>query len=135
MSIRAFGLVEFLDGGMQRGVARQEDRAAIVERFGGNIVRADFLRGIHDFDFVVAHERAVERHAHGGADGGHIVQRLRSDLAQAVPGDQAERAVRARDALGDAQHHAAIEQDAEFLRRARHNFPLDGLERHQVKLR
>ena len=39
-----FGFLEFFRLGEQRGNARQENGAAIVERFGGNIVRADFAR-------------------------------------------------------------------------------------------
>ena len=84
----AFRAIEFLDGGMQRGIARQKNGAAIVKWFGGNIVRADFARGIHDFDLVVAHQRTVKRHARCSANGSHIVQGLRSDLGQAVSRDQ-----------------------------------------------
>ena len=53
----AFGTIEFLGRRVQRGVARQENGAAVVERFGGDGVGADFFRGGHDFKFVVACER------------------------------------------------------------------------------
>ena len=41
----------------------------------------------------------------------------------------------ARDALGDSQHHAAIEQQAIAFRRAAHDLPLDRFKRHQVEFR
>ena len=42
---------------------------------------------------------------------------------------------RARDALGDSQHHAAIEQQAVAFRRGARNLPLNRFERNQVELR
>src|ERR1700687_777189 len=56
----AFGPIEFFGRGVQCGVAWQEDGAAIVERFGRDGVCADFLRGSHDFELVVARERTVQ---------------------------------------------------------------------------
>ena len=73
-------------------------------------MRADSFRVVEDFELVIADERTVDRHAHGIADGGHVVQSLRRDLGQAVSRDEAEEGVAVvRNALGNpATHHPAV---------------------------
>src|SRR4029077_823925 len=44
----AIRTVELLAKRAQRVVARQKERAAVVKRLGGDVVRADFAGGIHN---------------------------------------------------------------------------------------
>ena len=129
-----FGGVEVGGAGEERGAARQKHGAAIVERLGGNIVRADFASGVENFEFVGADQRTKHGHARGSVHGDEVAQRLRGDLGQAVSGDERERAFAFREHLRDAQHHPAIEQNAKFLRRVAHDLALDGFEGNAVEL-
>src|SRR5487761_654759 len=95
---------------------------------------ADFSRERDDFEFVGAGEGTKNRQFGRGFDGDHVAKSLRSDLSKAVTSDEGEGMVAPRENVSDAQHHAAIKQDAAALRRVTHDFALNGLERNAIEL-
>src|ERR1700722_644109 len=63
-----FRLIEFPRAGVQRRSSRHEDRATIVKRLGGSLVRADLARRGQNFHLVGADQRAEHWHPRGCFD-------------------------------------------------------------------
>ena len=67
-------------------------------------------------DLVVGDERAQHDPARGRLDRGQVLDRLAGDLAQVLAGDQRRRLELVGDRVGDAHHHAAVEDDRQLGR-------------------
>ena len=92
-------------------MARREHRAAILERFDGNIERADFACDLDDFLFIEGDERPENRQLlHGVSGHGKSRHGLACDLAEAFAGDKSFRFKACGCAFGKPHHKAAQKQ-------------------------
>src|SRR5689334_21415624 len=87
-----------------RGMSRREERAAIGVRLDRNLERGDSLRRRRDLELVHADEGSQDRQRRGLVDACDVFQGLRGDLAEALAGDQRQRAGTAGELLRNAEH-------------------------------
>src|ERR1051325_6281071 len=119
----------------RRRMFRHEKLAAVLVRHRGNLERADAPRLIDNLLLVHADERPENRQRSGLLDHGHILERLRSHLREALAGRESQRVFLPRDRLRDAQHHPAVEHDPQRSQNGGDDRSLDLAERHEVEPR
>ena len=78
-------------------------------------------------------ERAHDRQRRRRSDDGHVVERLRRDLAKHFAGHQRARAGVTRDRFGDPHHQAPVDDDAQRGRNRHHDLALHRAKRHLVQ--
>ena len=88
-----------------------------------------------DLVLVHAHQGPEDREGRRRVDDRHVVQGLGGDLADRLAGDEGGRAARPRDALGDAEHEAPVDDHPERRGHRQHHPALDLAESHHVEPR
>ena len=88
-----------------------------------------------DFGFVHADERAEDRRLGGLVYDGDVAERLRRDLPEAFAGYERVGALFGGERLGDADHKAAVGDDAERAGRFEDDLVLDAGERNEEQAR
>ena len=97
-------------------MAGGEYGAAVLIGEDGGVVGVDFDGDVHDLGLVQADEGTEHGHLHHGVGAGDGLHGLGRHLAQALAGDQGQRAEVPGQPLGDAHHEAAGDEGAQLLR-------------------
>ena len=121
-----------LDGGV--GGFGDEEGAAVFVGEDGGFEGADVLGLLDDLLFVRADEGTEDWHGGDFADGGHILEGLGADLAKAFAGDEGFGAFATADGFGDADHEAAVGDDAQGAGDCEDDALLDGGEGYEVEV-
>src|SRR5262245_5249123 len=102
-----------------------EELTAVLVGDRGNLKSADPAGLVDDLLLVHADQRTEDRQVCRLPYSDKVFQRLRCHLAQTLPGDKRQRLFAARDALGDAQHHAAVKNYAQGPKDSSDDLPLN----------
>ncbi len=117
--------------GPRRGMARDEQGAAILIRQDRRLKRANGLGLSYDFRFVHTDQRPQHRQGGGRFDDPEIVQRLRGHLSEGLAGHQCLTIAVLGNGFGNAQHAAPVQHDAVGRRGHADDMLLNLAKRHQ----
>ena len=132
---RGFDFADFFQIGTRFGVFGYKDRTTIFVGFNGDLICADAPCFVDDFFFVVTGQWAQDGQWGHFFDGAHVRQGLRGDLSDIFACDKCLGIYFFGYSFCNAQHGAAVENDAVARRCLRHDVALNFDKWHQVEVR
>ena len=131
---RSLQLLHELRAALRYGMARHEERAAILVRDDGDGECADLPCCVNDIVLVGADERAQNGHLGRCINDGDVLKGLGRDLREALAGNERGNALLPRQRLRDAHHEPAIQQHPVRRRHIHDDALLHTGEGHEEKL-
>jgi len=119
-----FGAFHISNLGMGFGIARHEQRAAIGSIHGRDFESTEFLRAVDDIELVAADERAEYGHIDDSVRRPNVLERLRSNLPKTLACYKSAGVFAKRYLLGNAEHQAPVDYDAQRLWNRKRDFLL-----------